>query len=92
VRGVRLVQHPVLAAAVAGDPHEPRGERAERLIESLGAAVAERGAVPTGGRASRSVVQLHPAPGVRRSRFTPPTHWPAQLSSRGIPPLRRSCR
>jgi hypothetical protein len=27
---VRLVQHPVLAAAVAGDPHEPLRERAVR--------------------------------------------------------------
>jgi hypothetical protein len=28
-----LVQHPILAAAVAGDPHEPRRERAEGFVQ-----------------------------------------------------------
>jgi hypothetical protein len=32
---VRLVEHAALAAAVAGDPHEPRGERRQRLVEGF---------------------------------------------------------
>jgi hypothetical protein len=35
LRRVRLVQHPVLVAAGAGDPHEPRRERPERLVQGL---------------------------------------------------------
>src|SRR5689334_4764753 len=33
--GVHLVQHPILAAAVAGDAYEPGGERRQRLIHRL---------------------------------------------------------
>jgi hypothetical protein len=33
---VRLVQHAILAAAVALDPQEPRREGAERLLHGLG--------------------------------------------------------
>ncbi|HSJ39976.1 MAG TPA: hypothetical protein VK955_02855, partial [Xanthobacteraceae bacterium] len=32
---VHLVEHPVLAAAVAGNPHEPRRERHQRLVEGF---------------------------------------------------------
>ena len=34
-RSKDLVQHPVLAAAVARDPHEPQREWAERLVQGL---------------------------------------------------------
>jgi hypothetical protein len=34
---VRLDDHPVLAAAVAGDAQEPAREPADRLLEGLGA-------------------------------------------------------
>jgi hypothetical protein len=35
LRRVRLGEHPLLAAAVAGDPEEPRRERPERLVQSF---------------------------------------------------------
>jgi hypothetical protein len=55
---VRLRQHAILAAAVAGDPHEPRREGTERLGQGLG------------GRGQRLVAIAAPGaePGVRSFR------------------------
>src|ERR1700704_3377662 len=44
-RRMRLGEHPLLAAPIAGDPHEPRRERPERLVEGLGASRQRVGAV-----------------------------------------------
>jgi hypothetical protein len=53
LRGVHLVEHPLLATPFAGDAHEPTRERSERLVESLGAGrkgiVAIAAPVPCGG-------------------------------------------
>ena len=35
LRRVRLGEHPLLAAPVAGDPQEPRRERPERLVQGF---------------------------------------------------------
>ena len=45
LRHVRLVPHAVLAAAVAGDPHEPARERRERRLEGLSGAGQRVGAI-----------------------------------------------
>ena len=54
---VRLVDHPILAAAVAGDAQEPRRERAQRLVEGFRAGrqrvVAVAAPVPSGDRPGR---------------------------------------
>ena len=54
LRRVHLVEHPVLTAEVAGDPHEPRRERRQRLVEGFACGgqrvVAAAAPVPFGDR------------------------------------------
>jgi hypothetical protein len=43
--GVRLIEQPLLATALASHPQEPRRERGERLVQGLGAGGQRAGAV-----------------------------------------------
>ena len=62
-RRMGLVDHAVLAAAVAGDPQEPRRERPQRLGQGFGSGRQRVGAVatPVASAASRSILACGPA-------------------------------